>query len=192
MNAWSQMPGADKRGAGMISWAEGDGCGSSGSITPQITSLTIIAAKATSCVSTGYQSQNVLNNDASEWAVQVNNDKGLHKITLQLDQRAIVAGIAIHQGTRGRTFTRMHVCASGDHSTANEVKLPREHQVSELGSRNQLPATRLTYVSAKSTCTVPGAPQDFDMWNWEDTFLNLKTGTRAELPNVGNDEYPTE
>ena len=124
VNAWSQMPGADKRGAGMISWAEGDGCGSSGSITHQITSLTIIAAKATSCVSTGYQSQNVLNNDASEWAVQVNNDKGLHKITLQLDQRAIVAGIAIHQGTRGRTFTRMHVCASGDHSTANEVILP--------------------------------------------------------------------
>ena len=35
-------------------------------------------------------------------------------------------------------------------------------------------------------------PQDFDMWNWGDTFLNLKTGTRAELPNVGNDEYPTE
>jgi hypothetical protein len=30
------------------------------------------------------------------------------------------------------------------------------------------------------------------MWNWEDTFLNLKTGTRAELPNGGNDEYPTE
>ena len=110
----------------MISRAGGVAGEGGGDSESQLPTLMTIGARATSQTSLKYQAQNVLKNDDTEWAVQVDSDGGVHRITLQLAQRARVLAIAINQGTRGRFFTMMNVCEAGGHSTANVVNLPPE------------------------------------------------------------------
>ncbi len=125
MSGGNQMQGADKRGAEWISRMEERVCDSSGAQAPQIILLKIIGATATSNASTHLQATNVMTNDNSEWAVQVESSGGQHTLALELEQRACVLGIIIHQGTRGRTFTKMNVCATSENSTANVMELPQ-------------------------------------------------------------------
>ena len=110
----------------MISRAGGVAGEGGGGSESQLPTLMTIGARATSQTSLKYQAQNVLKNDDTEWAVQVDSDGGVHRITLQLAQRARVQAISINQGTRGRFFTMMNVCEAGGHSTANVVNLPPE------------------------------------------------------------------
>ena len=99
--------------------------GASDALSGNLWAMTVMGL-STNQSSLKYQAQNVLKNDDNEWAVQVDSDGGVHRITLQLAQRARVLAIAINQGTRGRFFTMMNVCEAGGHSTANVVNLPLE------------------------------------------------------------------
>ena len=101
-------------------------CDESGAQAPPFILLTIIGATATSNASARLQATNVMTNDNSEWAVQVDSSGGQHTLALELEQPACVQGIIIHQGTRGRTFTKMNVNATGEHSIANVIELPQE------------------------------------------------------------------